>query len=72
MFIDRGGGFHTDGIKVPSPELPLDPVGALIEDNRSRGVDPDFYTAGARWKREADIPDDVYFRAMEAIGEALG
>ena len=35
---------------------------------RRRGVDPDFYTAGARWKREADIPDDVYFRAMEAIG----
>jgi hypothetical protein len=72
MFIDRRGGYHTDGIKVPSPELPLDPVGALIEDNRSRGVDPDFYTAGTRWKREADIPDDVYFRAMEAIGEAMG
>jgi hypothetical protein len=72
MFIDRKGGFHTDGIKVPSPELPPDPVDALIEDNQRRGVDPDFYTAGARWKREADIPDDVYFRAMEAMGEALG
>ena len=72
MFIDRRGGFHTDGLKVPSPELPPDPVEALLEDNRSRGVDPDFYTAGARWKREADIPDDVYFRAIEAMGEALG
>jgi hypothetical protein len=72
MFIDRRGGFHTDGLKVPSPELPVDPVEALIEDNRRRGADPDFYTAGARWKREADIPDDVYFRAVEAIGEALG
>jgi hypothetical protein len=72
MFIDRRGGYHTDGLKVPSPELPVDPVEALIEDNRRRGADPDFYTAGARWKREADIPDDVYFRAVEAIGEALG
>ena len=24
--------------------------------------------AGARWKREADIPDDVYFKALEALG----
>ena len=47
-----------------APELPADPVEALIEDTRSRGADPDFYTAGARWKREADIPDDVYFRAL--------
>ena len=54
------------------PELPPDPVEALIEDTRRRGADPDFYTAGARWKREADIPDDVYFRAMGAIGEAPG
>jgi hypothetical protein len=22
----------------------------------------------ARWKREADIPDGVYFRALEAMG----
>jgi hypothetical protein len=72
MFIDRRGGYHTDGLKVPSPELPPDPVEALIEANQRRGVDPDYYTAGARWKREADIPDDVYLRAMEAMGEALG
>jgi hypothetical protein len=50
------------------PELEADPVEALIEDTRSRGADPGFYTAGARWKREADIPDDVYFRAKEALG----
>ena len=43
----------------------LDP---RIEDTRSRGADPDFYTAGARWKREDDIPDRIYFRATEALG----
>lgn len=26
---------------------------------------------GARWRREADIPDHVYFRAMEAVQEAM-
>jgi hypothetical protein len=48
--------------------MPPDPVEKLIEENRRRGVVPDSLTAGARWKREADIPDDVYFRALEAIG----
>jgi len=52
-----------------APELPADPVEALIEETRSRGADPDFYTAGARWKREADIPDDVYFGPWRPWGE---
>jgi hypothetical protein len=30
-------------------------------------VDPGGGSLGARWKREADIPDDVYFSAMEAL-----
>ncbi len=66
-FIDPKGQTHL-GRPREVPELPADPVKALIEDTRSRGADPDFFTAGARWKREADIPDDVYFRALEAIG----
>ncbi|MGB5674667.1 MAG: DUF222 domain-containing protein [Gemmatimonadota bacterium] len=66
-FIDPKGQTHM-GRPRQAPELPPDPVAALIEDTRRRGADPDFCTAGARWKREADIPDDVYFRAMEAIG----
>jgi len=28
---------------------------------------PDPSTAGARWNLESDIPDDIYFRAQEAI-----
>ena len=66
-FIDPRGQTHM-GRPPKAPELPADPVAALIADTRSRGADPDFYTAGALWKREADIPDDVYFRAMEALG----
>ena len=66
-FIDPRGQTHM-GRPRPAPELEPDPVKTLVEDTRSRGADPDLYTAGARWKREADIPDDVYFRAMEAIG----
>lgn len=45
-----------------------DLVEVLVEKNRAQGVRPDGWTAGARWKREADIPDDVYFRALEAVG----
>jgi hypothetical protein len=66
-FIDPRGQTHL-GRPREAPELEPDPVAALIEETSSRGADPDFYTAGARWKREADIPDDVYFRALEAIG----
>jgi len=66
-FIDPKGQTHL-GRPRQAPALPADPVEALIEETRRRGADPDFHTAGARWKREADIPDDVYFRALEAIG----
>jgi hypothetical protein len=65
-FMDPRGHTHV-GRPRGAPELEAEPVETLIEETRSRGADPDFYTAGARWKREADIPDDVYFRAREAI-----
>jgi hypothetical protein len=56
----EGGGEGGNGKRV-------DLVRALTEANRRRGVQPDAWTAGARWKREADIPDDIYFPALEAI-----
>jgi hypothetical protein len=43
-------------------------VEALIEDTRARGADPDGWTAAARWKRQAHIPDRVFFKALEALG----
>ena len=68
-FIDPRGQKYFDARPRP-PALPPDqnPVEALIEDTRSRGADPDFFTAGARWKREDDIPDRIYYRATEALG----
>lgn len=66
-FIDPRGQVHT-GCRRNPPAIAPDPVEALIEETRQRGAEPDGYTAGARWKREADIPDEVYFKAMEAIG----
>jgi hypothetical protein len=41
---------------------------ALLEENRRLGIEPDGWTASSRWKREVDIPDSVYFAAMEAGG----
>jgi hypothetical protein len=45
----------------------VDLVASLTEANRRRGVEPDGWTAGTRWKREDDIPDQIYFRALEAL-----
>jgi len=67
VFVDPRGGTHYDG-RWKAPELPEHPVRALVEANRRRGAEPDWRTAGARWKREDDIPRDVYFRALEATG----
>ena len=67
VFVDPRGGTHYDG-RWKAPELPENPVRALVEEDRLRGIEPDGQTAGASWKREEDIPDDIYFRAREATG----
>ena len=66
VFIDPRGGMHFDG-GWQLPNLPEQPVEALVEQNRRGGIDPDAWTAGARWKRERDIPARVYFDATDAI-----
>jgi len=69
VFFDPRGGTHFEGGWEP-PELGENPVAELMEQNRRCGVRPDGLTAGARWKREADIPDQIYFRALEAVAGA--
>jgi len=69
VFFDPRGGTHFDG-RWQQPELGEHPVEALVEQNRLRGVSPDGWTAGVRWKREDDIPEQIYFRALEAMNEA--
>jgi hypothetical protein len=66
-FVDPRGQVHVS-YRPTTPRLPGDPVKSLVESNRACGVEPDYLTAGARWKREADIPDRVYRRAREAVG----
>ncbi|MGW8282195.1 MAG: DUF222 domain-containing protein [Gemmatimonadota bacterium] len=68
-FLDRRGQAHVNG-RPPAPALPADlhPVETLIVDTRSLGADPDYLTAGARWKTEFDIPRELYLKAREAMG----
>ena len=65
-FIDPRGTIHVGGEKPWPPKLPKRPAEALVRRHRLNGVEPDAYTASARWKRERDIPDAVLFRATEA------
>ena len=64
VIYDPRGGTHFDGRWKP-PALPEQPVAALVRANERRGITPDASTIGARWKRERDIPDSVYFHALE-------
>ncbi|HUH12306.1 MAG TPA: DUF222 domain-containing protein [Longimicrobiales bacterium] len=66
-FVDARGQAHFDGGWKP-PKLGERPVEELVRGNRARGVDPDPWKIGPRWKREQDIPDAVLLGAMEAVG----
>jgi hypothetical protein len=66
VFYDPRGGTQFDGRWQP-PALPEQPVAALVRENTLRGVKPDASKLGARWERESDIPDSVYFRALEML-----
>jgi hypothetical protein len=66
MFFNRRGEVRFDGMWSP-PKLQEHPVDDLIAEHEARGVKPDGWTAGASWQREVDIPNDVYFRANEAL-----
>jgi hypothetical protein len=66
FFSPRGEMRFDGGWQAPS-HLPDDPVAALVLAHAELGLQPDGWTAGAQWKREADIPDEVIQRAWEAI-----
>ena len=51
----------------PMPELPPDPVHALVRGNRKRGITPDFSTGAPMWKRDRDVPWAIEAAAMEAL-----
>jgi len=64
-FRDPRGQLHVGRPPKP-PGLEADPVQALVNRNHARGARPDPLTATPRWRYERDIPDAVYFRAVEA------
>ena len=53
----------------PTPRLSPEPAEALMRENEARGVEPDFRTSTARYKREDDIPQTIFIRALEALEE---
>ena len=76
MFYDPRGGVHCE-VRWEAPDLgeelakPRKRGGRLLEtliqENQKLGVEPNPWALGARWKREEDIPDRVYFGALEAL-----
>ncbi len=70
----------------PGSDLPQDPGQArrqdppqdtdlaqtLVTANLRRGASPDGWTASIDWTREEEVPDDVYFPAIGALGEVMG
>jgi hypothetical protein len=83
LFIDPRGGLHFNGrwrlpAMVGAEDKGIDAdvdtaVETLRLDNQAvNGAHPDGWTCSARWKRERDIPSEVFFPAIEALGEALG
>ncbi len=74
---DRAKNGAVDRVKNRVVPRVVDPVvDAAVEtlrlDNQTtNGAHPDGWTCSARWKRDRDIPPEVYFPAIEALGEAL-
>jgi hypothetical protein len=66
VFTDPRGRHRLDERPPRAGRPPPRPAEALEAGNRARGVDPGPLDAGARWRRERDVPDPVWFRALEA------
>jgi hypothetical protein len=58
VFYDPRGSTHFDGGWQPPRVLPH-PVATLMRNNRLHGARPDAWTAGVRWRREADMTTRV-------------
>ena len=51
---------------VASPSNPAEP---LIQENRAHGIEPDFRTSSARYKRDDDIPANLILRALKRLDD---
>jgi hypothetical protein len=66
VFIDPRGNQHCDGRPLTA-KLPERPVDTLISEQRRRGVRPHPGSLGARWRSEAQLPNDLWQRVSEAL-----
>ena len=66
LFVDPRGQTHFEGGWQP-PEIGTHAVESLLQEHDRLGVAPDAWTAGARWRRERDIPLEIYCRASEVL-----
>ena len=76
QFDGRASFYDARGLPVPDtpPAVRLGDAAAeaLVEENRRRGVDPDFRTSSARYRREDDIPWPTIVRAVNALDACCG
>ena len=54
------------GSATASPSNPAEP---LIQENRAHGIEPDFRTSSARYKRDDDVPAELILRALERLDD---
>jgi hypothetical protein len=54
----------------PLPELPADPVEALVRGNHGRGVMPDAYALANRWRWDRDVPWAIEAATEDALDSA--
>ena len=65
-FLDPSMRLIPDQPPTP-PRLPPEPVEALVQQNRLRGVEVGPLTSAAKYKHEDDIPTTVVMRALRAL-----
>ena len=67
MLSNSAPGTDTD-TSIPSAP-PSNPAEPLVQENRAHGIEPDFRTSSARYKRDDDVPADLILRALERLDD---
>ena len=67
MPSDSGPGTGEDEDKDTDSAPPPNPAEPIIQENLAHGIEPDFRTSSARYKRDDDVPADLILRALEAL-----
>ena len=67
--------YDARGLPIPDAPRPMrladGAAGTLVQQNRQRGIEPDYRTGAARYRREEDIPWPVIVRTVEALDASV-